>query len=69
MAGVTDKLLTVHIGSGCDLPTNPNHVVLGPSLASDFVVRVLLEVGVEYLIRYLIAELIWVGLRHRFKGE
>ncbi|KAG5525519.1 hypothetical protein RHGRI_031982 [Rhododendron griersonianum] len=68
-AGVTHDLLIVHIGFGCDLTKDHDHVGLGASLAGDFAVWVLFEAGVEYCIRYLIAELIWVSLVHGFRGE
>jgi hypothetical protein len=61
---VTDNLLVVNLGAGCDFTENHHHVGLGGSLASDLGFGILLEAGIEDGIRDLISELIRVTLVH-----
>nr|ACU17520.1 unknown [Glycine max] len=68
-ACVTDNLLIVYVGLGCDLSKDHDHVGLGACLTGNLAVRVLFKARIEHCIRDLVAQLVGVTLVYRFRCE
>ena len=55
--------------SSKDLSRHHDHVVLGRRLAGHLALGVCLQASVKHSIRHLVADLVWVTLVHRLRGE
>lgn len=63
--GISDDLLVIETGLGCDLAEDHHHTGLGGRLASDLGEGVILQAGIEDGIRDLIRNLVGVAFSYR----
>jgi hypothetical protein len=68
-ACVTDNLLIVYIGLGCNFSKDHDHVSLGACLTGNLAVRILFKASVENCIGDLVTQLVGVALVYRFRCE